>query len=106
MVEIGEILHLAKSGRLIIRIIGNASLKPGELLIGPNGKRVGKVTEIMGSVNAPYASVIPMTDRTNKIIGTRVSSGGFLPRRRDSFSHGKKRRAKYFNSRSGGSGRK
>jgi len=28
-------------------------------------------------VSAPYASVIPMTDRTSRLVGTKVFSGGF-----------------------------
>jgi rRNA processing protein Gar1 len=44
------------------------------------------VIEIIGPVNAPYASVAPMTDRINKIIGIKVFSGGFLPKRRVSRS--------------------
>jgi hypothetical protein len=36
-------------------------------------------------VNAPYASVIPMTDRTGRIVGSKVFSAGF------SKSHGQSR---------------
>ena len=75
--EIGEILHLAKSGRLIVKLnSAGAGVKAGELLVDGSGKRVGKVVELLGPVSAPYASVIPMTDRTNKLVGSKVFSGG------------------------------
>jgi RNA-binding protein len=83
--ESGEVMHLAKSGRLIVRL-GSAGLqtKSGELLVDKNGKRIGKVLEVIGPITAPYASVIPQTGRTNQITGIKVFSGGFLPKRRAS----------------------
>jgi RNA-binding protein len=76
-------MHLAKSGRLIVRLLGTAGnqAKSGELLVDANGKRIGKIIEVIGPVTAPYASVAPMIDRKNKIIGIKVFSGGFLPKR-------------------------
>ena len=79
--EIGEILHLAKSGRLIVKLsTAGAGIRPGELLVDAAGKRVGKVSELIGPVSAPYASVIPMTDRTARLVGAKVFAGGQAPR--------------------------
>jgi RNA-binding protein len=76
--EIGEIMHLAKSGRLIVKLnVAGAGVKAGELLVDVSGKRVGKVAELIGPVSSPYASVIPMTDRTSRLIGAKMFSGGF-----------------------------
>ena len=81
---IGEVMHLAKSGRLIVRLQEEGRyIKSGELLIDSSGKRIGKVIEVIGPVNAPYASVAPFTDRVKKIIGTSVFNGGFMAKRRD-----------------------
>jgi RNA-binding protein len=75
--EIGEVMHLAKSGRLIVKLNpAGAVLHAGELLVDGSGKRVGRVAELIGPVSAPYASVIPMTDRTGRLAGTKVFSGG------------------------------
>jgi RNA-binding protein len=75
--EIGEIMHLAKSGRLIVKLsAAGADIRPGELLVDAAGKRVGKVSELIGPVSAPYASVIPMTDRTARLVGAKVFAGG------------------------------
>ncbi len=76
--EMGEVMHLAKSGRLIVKLnAAGAGMKAGELLVDGSGKRVGKVAELIGPVSAPYASVIPMTDRTSRLVGAKVFSGGF-----------------------------
>jgi RNA-binding protein len=80
--EIGEVMHLAKSGRLIVRLNPeSAGIKAGELLVDAAGKRVGRIAELIGPVNAPYASVIPMTDRTGRLSGSKVFSGGMAKSR-------------------------
>ncbi|MEM2141219.1 MAG: Gar1/Naf1 family protein [Nitrososphaera sp.] len=79
--EIGEVMHLARSGRLIVKLSSEA--RPGEILVDASGKRVGKIAELIGPVKAPYASVIPMTDRTAKLVGAKVFSAGMAkPARR------------------------
>lgn len=90
--EIGEIMHLAKSGRLIVKLnAAGAGVRAGELLVDGSGKRVGRVAELIGPVSAPYASVIPMSDRTSRFVGAKVFSSGF---------------AKSFSSQGRGSGRR
>ena len=75
--EIGEVMHLAKSGRLVVKLnSAGAGLRAGELLVDASGRRVGRVAELIGPVSSPYASVIPMTDRTGRLAGTKVFSGG------------------------------
>jgi len=83
--EVGEILHLARSGRLIVKLNIESSqrIKPGELLIDGSGRKVGKVAELLGPVHTPYASVITMTDRTNRLVGSKVFGGGFAKRTRE-----------------------
>ncbi len=68
--EVGEILHQAKSGRIIIKLIKD--IKVGDILTDSKGKKIAKVVEIIGPVNTPYASAIPLTDRIKKYIGTKV----------------------------------
>jgi RNA-binding protein len=85
--EVGEIIHLARSGRLIVKLntAGADSVKTGELLVDGSGRKVGRVVELLGPVSTPYASVMPMTDRTSRLIGSKVFSGGFakMPRNRN-----------------------
>ena len=83
--EIGEVVHFARSGRLIVKLYtpSNDRIKPGDLLIDGSGRRVGRVVELLGPVSSPYASVIPMTDRTSKLAGSKVFNGGYakMPRK-------------------------
>ena len=67
---IGTILHLAKSGRMIIRV--NEKIEPGTLLIDSNEKNVGKVVEMIGAVRSPYVSAIPLNSSTTNISGVKV----------------------------------
>lgn len=85
--EVGEIIHLAKSGRLIVKLnaAGAQRVKAGELLIDGSGRKVGRVAELLGPVRTPYASVITMTDRTSRLVGSKVFSGGFAKKTRDRF---------------------
>jgi len=57
---IGEIIHMAKSGRLIVKVEENTNHNLiGQALIDNNGSRIGKIIELIGSVKSPYASVMP-----------------------------------------------
>ena len=77
--EIGEVMHMAKSGRLIVKLnAASSGIRAGELLVDGSGKRVGRVADLIGPVSAPYASVIPMTDKTSRLVGTKIFSGGFI----------------------------
>lgn len=66
----GEVLHQAKSGRLIIKLY--KEVKIGDVLVDKKEKKVAKIMEIIGPVNSPYASAIPLTDRIKKYIGSKV----------------------------------
>lgn len=97
--EIGEVMHLAKSGRLIVKLnAAGKGIRPGEVLIDSAGRRVGKIAELIGPVSAPYASVIPMTDRTARLAGAKVFAGGQQARppqgRRQQQQHGRERRGR------------
>ena len=90
-VEMGEVLHMAKSGRLIIKVRQGVELNHGHLLLDEAGKRVGKIVELIGPVRAPYASAIPLTDRTSRIAGLRVFNGGFAERKQREGTRPRKR---------------
>ena len=62
--QVGLLLHQAKSGRLIVRLSKEA--KPGALLFDQDGRKVGKIIELMGPVKAPYASVAVASSRLGK----------------------------------------
>ncbi len=66
----GTALHLAGSGRLILR--AESDVRPGAVLYDEKGRSVAKVAEIFGPVKAPYISAVPMTDRITRILKQKV----------------------------------
>jgi RNA-binding protein len=72
IVEAGEVIHIAKSGRLILKIGTGIVMKSGENLFDNAGKKVGRVTELIGPVNAPYASVLLDNDQIKRSRGSKL----------------------------------
>ena len=74
MKELGEILHLAKSGRLILRSTASNidNKETGKCIIDEKGKRIGKIVEIFGPVRSPYVSIVPLKGRRNTMAGIKV----------------------------------
>jgi RNA-binding protein len=68
--EVGEVMHLASSGRVIIRL--SKPLRDGQVIVDGGGTKVAKVSEMIGPINAPYASAIPLTNNIKKHIGKQV----------------------------------
>ena len=62
MTEVGEIIHKAKSGRLILKLYNQTTIKTSDTIVDSQGKKLGNVNELIGSVNSPYASVILLKD--------------------------------------------
>ena len=70
MQEVGEILHLAGSGRVIIQL--SKELVEGQILCDDKGTRVAKVMELIGPIKRPFASATPLTNNINKFIGKSI----------------------------------
>ena len=70
MQEVGEITHLANSGRVIVRL--KRPLEEGDYICDDSGRRIGKVTELIGPVSAPFASAIALTNNIKKYVGSKV----------------------------------
>ncbi len=70
---LGEILHFSKSGRMIVKVENNnLHVKSGLIVLDNKDKRVGKIAELIGSVNSPYASIIPFVQTKSKMAGLKV----------------------------------
>ena len=70
---LGDILHFSKSGRLIVKIDNyKPFMKSGQNISDNQGKKIGKISEILGPVKSPYASVVPFIQKRNKLSGTKV----------------------------------
>jgi RNA-binding protein len=72
IVEAGEVVHFAKSGRLILKISKYIKLAPGEVLADESGKSIGKVTELIGPVMAPYASILLFDIHIGQVAGSKL----------------------------------
>ena len=72
MKETGTILHVAGSGRVIIRLSGAAP--HGDIVYDHKGTRVARIREIIGPVATPYASAEPLTNNIKKYVGQSVVS--------------------------------
>ena len=70
MQEVGEILHLATSGRVIVRL--SKTVVQDQILCDQNSTKVAKVTEMTGPVAKPYASAISLTNNIKKFVGKKM----------------------------------
>ena len=70
MQEVGEILHLANSGRVIVRLANTVSA--GQILCDERSTKIAKVTELIGPVAKPYASAISLTNNVKKFVGKKM----------------------------------
>ena len=88
MQEVGEILHLAGSGRVIIQL--SDILSEGVILCDEKGTRVAKVMELIGPVKRPFASATPLTNNIKKYIGKAVFATDTSPAKKEKFRRRKK----------------
>ena len=70
MQEVGEILHLANSGRVIVRLSNTVSA--GQILCDEKSTKVAKVNELIGPVAKPYASAMSLTSNIKKFVGKKM----------------------------------
>ena len=70
MQEVGEILHLASSGRVIVRL--SKTVLQDQILCDEKSTKVAKVTELIGPVAKPYASAMSLTNNIKKFVGKKM----------------------------------
>ncbi len=64
MLQVGILLHQAKSGRLIVKL--TKEVRPGATLLDSDRRKLGRVSELIGPVRGPYASVAVVSSRLGK----------------------------------------
>ena len=70
---LGEILHFSKSGRIIIKVDkNNNNHRPGSQVYTEGERKIGKIAELIGPVNSPYASILPFIQSKSKMSGSKV----------------------------------
>ena len=89
MQGVGEVLHLASSGRVIIRL--STTVRDGQLLVDNSGRKIAKVSEMIGPIDAPYASATPLTNNIQKYVGKKIFMGEETPAQRPKRFRGRKR---------------
>jgi rRNA processing protein Gar1 len=72
LTDVGEVIHKAKSGRLILKLFEETKINAGDTIIDSHGKKIGNVNELIGSVNSPYASVILLNEDFEPRRGEKV----------------------------------
>ena len=70
MQKIGTALHIAKSGRLIIK--ADHDVRAGQFIVDQTGHKIAKVAETIGPVKSPYLSAIPISDRVKRAVSKEV----------------------------------
>ncbi|MDA4111870.1 MAG: Gar1/Naf1 family protein [Thaumarchaeota archaeon] len=103
MQEAGTVLHLAKSGRLIIK--ANSAIREGTVLVDEKGRSSGKVMEIIGPVSSPYLSAQPFTDRVERLVGTKLFVSDEAPQEYRKKRYSPHKSGPYQNDRARGSSR-
>jgi len=68
--EVGKVLLMAKSGHVIIKV--DRWIKPGTILFDSEGRKLAKVTELIGPVKFPYITGIPLSEKLDRKIGHKV----------------------------------
>jgi RNA-binding protein len=68
--EAGTVLHLARSGRLILKVTN--PVRDGSVLVDEKGRRTCKVIETIGPVSNPYFSAQPLTERIERVSGEKL----------------------------------
>jgi RNA-binding protein len=86
--EVGEIMHLAGSGRVIIQL--TSKLAEGQILCDETGTKVAKVMELIGPIKRPFASATPLTNNIKKYIGKSVFAYDYSPANTQKFRRRKK----------------
>ena len=70
--EVGEIVHKARSGRLIVKLDENNLVNAGDLLFNSNCVKIGSINELIGPVRSPYASIITSNDKFQVVNGDKI----------------------------------
>jgi rRNA processing protein Gar1 len=70
--RLGKVLHLSKSGNLIVRLEINNPPQVGTEVFDPKLEKIGTVNNVMGPVAAPYLSVTPASQESSEKLAGRV----------------------------------
>ena len=72
LTEVGEIVHKARSGRLIVKLNEKNLVNTGDLLFNSSCVKIGSINELIGPVRSPYASIIISNDKFQIVNGDKI----------------------------------
>jgi len=67
--RIGKVLHVCRSGEMIVRAEGDLVPRIGDRVLGPDLRQVGVVIDVFGPVASPYVAVRPLVDDPSRLVG-------------------------------------
>lgn len=67
--RLGKVLHLSKSRALVVKLDPPKFVRPGVEVCNSRLKSVGVVTDIIGPVSGPYASIRPSVPKPESVVG-------------------------------------
>jgi len=70
--RLGKVLHLSKSGNLIVRLESSNPPQVGTEVFDPKLEKIGTVNNVMGPVAAPYLSVTPAGHESIEKLAGRI----------------------------------
>ncbi len=69
MRRLGKIIHLSKSGNLILRLEAEGYPRLGEKVVDSRLKEIGRVQDVFGPSAKPYISISPTANNPHSLIG-------------------------------------
>jgi RNA-binding protein len=67
--RLGKIIHLSKSGNLILRLEAENYPGLGEKVVDSRLKEIGRVQDVFGPSAKPYVSISPTSNDPHSLIG-------------------------------------
>ncbi|MBS7623694.1 H/ACA RNA-protein complex protein Gar1 [Candidatus Bathyarchaeota archaeon] len=69
MRRLGKIIHLSRSGNLILRLEANNYPALGERVVDSRLKEIGRIQDVFGPSAKPYISISPTMNDPRSLIG-------------------------------------
>jgi len=67
--RLNKILHLSKSGNLIVKLYADVPLKLGQKVFDSKLREVGKIQDLFGPVANPFISISPTVSDPSSFVG-------------------------------------
>ena len=74
MRRLSRIIHLSKSGNLIVRLDSDLYPRIGAKVFDSKLKEIGKVQDLFGPVARPYISISPTVSEASTFVGRIIYS--------------------------------